>query len=61
MQTLMNKKPIEILLVEDNPGDVRLMVEVLKESKIDNNLHVVNDGVEAMTFLQQFPPTSKSP
>jgi CheY-like chemotaxis protein len=46
-------KPIEILLVEDNPGDVRLTREALKESKIINNLHVVMDGEEAMKFLLQ--------
>ena len=40
-------RPIEILLVEDNPGDVRLTVEGLKESKVRNNLHVARDGVEA--------------
>jgi len=44
-------KPIEILLVEDNPGDVRLTKEALKESKIINNLHVVMDGEEAMKYL----------
>ncbi|MBN1167201.1 MAG: response regulator [Methanospirillaceae archaeon] len=42
---------IEILLVEDNPGDVRLTREGLKEAKMVNNLHVVMDGVEAMDFL----------
>jgi chemotaxis family two-component system response regulator Rcp1 len=45
--------PIEILLVEDNPGDVRLTVEGLKESKVRNNLHVARDGVEAMAFLRR--------
>jgi len=44
-------KTIDILLVEDNPGDVRLMLEALKESKIRNNIFVVEDGVEAMDFL----------
>ena len=44
-------RPIDILLVEDNPGDVRLTVEVLKECKVRNKLHVANDGVEAMAFL----------
>jgi chemotaxis family two-component system response regulator Rcp1 len=44
-------KPIEILLVEDNPGDIRLTQEALKENKVYNNLHVVNDGIEAMSFL----------
>lgn len=45
-------KPIEILLVEDNPGDVRLTQEFIKESKVGNNLHVVVDGVEALEFLR---------
>ncbi len=48
-----NSQPIEILLVEDNPGDARLALEALKESKIRNNLHHVTDGVEAMKFLRQ--------
>ena len=46
-------RPIEILLVEDNPGDVRLTVEGLKEGKVRNNLHVARDGVEAMAFLRR--------
>ena len=46
-------RPIEILLVEDNPGDVRLTMESLKESKVRNNLHVASDGVEAMEFLRR--------
>ncbi|MDN3511051.1 MAG: response regulator [Candidatus Jettenia sp. CY-1] len=45
--------PIEILLVEDSPGDVRLTQEALKESKLKNNLHVVGDGAEAMAFLRK--------
>ena len=48
-----NIEPIEILLVEDNPGDARLAVEALKESKINNNLYHVKDGVEALDFLRQ--------
>jgi two-component system, chemotaxis family, response regulator Rcp1 len=44
-------QPIVILLVEDNPGDARLTQEALKDSKVKNNLHIVNDGVEAMDFL----------
>ena len=43
--------PIEILLVEDNPGDARLAKEALKESKLMNNLSIAEDGVEAMNFL----------
>ncbi len=46
-------KPVEILLVEDNPGDVRLTIEGLKEGKVKNNLHVVEDGVEALAFLHK--------
>ena len=44
---------IEILLVEDNPGDVRLTREALKEAKVYNNMSVVGDGVEAMAFLHK--------
>jgi len=46
-------RPVEVLLVEDNPGDVRLMVEALKDAKVNNNLHVVCNGEEAMEFLQR--------
>jgi len=45
--------PIDILLVEDNPGDVRLTMEALKEGKINNNLHIVGDGKEALDFLHR--------
>jgi two-component system, chemotaxis family, response regulator Rcp1 len=44
---------VEILLVEDSPGDVRLTREALRDAKIKNNLHVVEDGVEAMAFLRR--------
>ena len=46
-------RPIEILLVEDNPGDVRLTVEAFKEGKLSNRLSVVEDGVEAVAFLRR--------
>ena len=46
-------RPVEILLVEDNPGDVRLTEEVLKEQKVRNTLHTVGDGEEAMAFLRR--------
>ena len=49
----LEAKVIDILLVEDNPGDVRLAQEALKESKIRNKLFVVEDGVEAMAFLRR--------
>jgi two-component system, chemotaxis family, response regulator Rcp1 len=51
MVDIPNSEPIEILLVEDNPGDARLAAEALKENKVWNNLHHVKDGVEAMDFL----------
>lgn len=44
---------VEILLVEDNPGDIRLIVEVLKEGKINNNLSVVEDGEQALAYLKR--------
>ena len=44
---------MQILLVEDNPGDIRLTQEALKEGEIPNVLHVVKDGVEAMEFLRK--------
>jgi CheY-like chemotaxis protein len=54
-------KQVEILLVEDNPADVRLVREALKESKIFNNLSVVEDGVEAMDFLRKKSKYASSP
>ncbi|WP_414548414.1 response regulator [Anabaena sp. CCY 0017] len=45
--------PIEVLLVEDNPGDAELTRIALEDSKISVNLNVVEDGVEAMAFLQK--------
>lgn len=45
--------PIEILLVEDNPGDVRLTREAMKEGKVCNELHVAGDGVEAIAYLRR--------
>jgi two-component system, chemotaxis family, response regulator Rcp1 len=44
---------IQILLVEDSPGDIRLTQEALKDSKVRNQLHIVQDGVEAMAFLHR--------
>lgn len=50
---VQKRKPIELLLVEDNPGDVRLTQEALKEGKIEVNLSVASDGVEALDFLRR--------
>lgn len=52
---------IEILLVEDNPGDVELTREAFSEGKVHNRLHVVGDGVEALNFLRQKGQYAQSP
>jgi two-component system, chemotaxis family, response regulator Rcp1 len=49
-------KPIEILLVEDNPGDADLAREALETSKLHNHLHVVDDGEKVMAFLRRQDP-----
>jgi len=49
----MTSLPIEILLVEDNPGDARLTLEAFKEGKVINNFRVVTDGVEALAYLRR--------
>lgn len=59
--TQNNFNMIEILLVEDNPGDARLAVEALKDSKLKNNMNVVGDGVEAMDFLHRKGKYSNAP
>ena len=50
---MMVSSPIEILLVEDSPGDARLTIEALKEAKVLNHISIAEDGVEAMAFLRQ--------
>lgn len=47
------REPVEILLVEDNPADVRLILEAFRESRMTNRLSVVADGEEAMSFLRR--------
>lgn len=49
-------RPIEILIVEDNPDDVELTIEALRDSKVANNIHVARDGVEALEFLRRLGP-----
>jgi len=49
----MDIKPIKILLVEDNPGDIRLTLEAFREARLSNNISVVEDGEEAMEYLYQ--------
>ncbi len=52
MTTKTNAAPVEILMVEDNPGDVRLAEEALREADVANNLTVAEDGEEAMALLR---------
>ncbi len=52
---------IQILLVEDNPGDVRLTIEALRGAKVANDLHVVGDGEEAIEFLRQTGRYTEAP
>ena len=54
-------RPVEILLVEDSQGDVRLTHEVLKESKVLNKLHVAKDGVQALEFLYRKGKNNSAP
>jgi two-component system, chemotaxis family, response regulator Rcp1 len=53
--------PIEVLLVEDSPGDVRLTREAFKDAKVHINLHVASDGAEAMAFLGREGVHSNAP
>ena len=53
MTTEMRTRPVELLLVEDNPGDVRLTIEALKEGRVINNLIVVKDGQAAIAVLRR--------
>ena len=55
------EKPIGILLVEDEPGDAYLTCEALKTAKIINQVHLVEDGVEAMAFLHRKAPYATAP
>ena len=56
-----NGMPIQVLLVEDNPGDVRLTREAFKDAKVHLEIHVVNDGVEAIEFLNRRGEYADSP
>jgi len=54
-------RPIEILLVEDSPSDAALATEALHEGRVLNNLHVVQDGEEALAFLRREEPYHSAP
>jgi two-component system, chemotaxis family, response regulator Rcp1 len=49
----MNSRIIEILLIEDNPGDARLTLEAFKEGRVLNNITVISDGVDALAYLRR--------
>jgi len=55
------QKQIEILLAEDNPGDARLTLEAFKEWKLANEIHVVSDGEEALSFLYRKGTYTQAP
>ena len=59
--TAQASSAIEILLVEDNPADVRLTQEALRESKLSNRLHAVGDGEQALRFLRREGEHAESP
>jgi CheY-like chemotaxis protein len=52
----LGNRPVEILLVEDNEGDIRLTQEAFRDSQVGNHLNVVRDGVEAIAFLKREDP-----
>jgi chemotaxis family two-component system response regulator Rcp1 len=58
MSTHLLGKPVDILLVEDNPGDTRLAQEALRDAKVCNTLHTVDDGVKALDFHRRDPYTN---
>lgn len=61
MKTYHHIRPIEVLLVEDTPSDVRLTQEAFKEGRMLTNLSVVEDGIEALAFLRQQGPYADAP
>jgi CheY-like chemotaxis protein len=54
-------RPVEVLLAEDSPADVRLTQEVLRDARVANELHIVSDGEQAMAYLRGEPPYANEP
>lgn len=61
MTEIKSMKSVEILLIEDNPGDADLAIDALEHGKFKNNLHVVSDGETAMAFLRKEAPYENVP
>ena len=61
MSQFVSIQSIEILVVDDNPGDVQLIREALQDAKVTNNLHSVGDGVAALAFLRGQAPYQDAP
>jgi CheY-like chemotaxis protein len=61
MNILGNNAAIDLLLVEDDPGDVLMTREALSDAKVVHNLHVVDNGESALAFLRQEPPYETAP
>ena len=61
MASRQQGRPIEILLVEDNPGDIRLTQEALRDNKVRNNMAVARDGAEALALLRREGQYADSP
>ena len=61
MNPIDRPDPIEVLLVEDDPGDVLLIREAFEDNKVANRLHVVADGVEALQFMRREGPHGEAP
>src|SRR5258708_28994232 len=59
--TMRGARPIEILLVEDNPGDARLAWEAIREARVSHNMRRVSDGVEALAYLRKEGEFSNAP
>ncbi|HEX3906819.1 MAG TPA: response regulator [Mycobacteriales bacterium] len=59
--TVENVRVVDVLLVEDDPGDVLMTQEAFTDYKVHNRLHVVNNGVDAMSFLRHEPPYADVP
>ena len=57
----LQSRPVEILLVEDDPGDVMMTQEAFADHKVANQLHVVTDGAEAMSFMRREDQYADSP